>query len=143
MDIKMGTRTFLESEVSKTVGRKDLYQKMIAVDKNAPTQLEHQEKSVTKLRYMQFREEQSSTCSHGFRLEAMKLPGAPPITDLKKVKSHQDVLNTLKIFLGNRKNIRTKLLEKLIELRKRLENSEYFQNHEVCNIFSLLFLIKL
>lgn len=28
MDIKMGTRTFLESEVSRTVARPDLYQKV-------------------------------------------------------------------------------------------------------------------
>ena len=46
---------------------------MVAVDPSAPTSEEHQNKAVTKLRYMQFREQQSSTCSQGFRVEAMKV----------------------------------------------------------------------
>lgn len=46
---------------------------MIAVDPDAPNAEERELQAVTKLRYMQFREEQSSTCSHGFRIEAMKV----------------------------------------------------------------------
>ncbi|XP_066590999.1 inositol-trisphosphate 3-kinase homolog isoform X2 [Prorops nasuta] len=139
MDIKMGTRTFLESEVSKTKARSDLYQKMIAVDPDAPTEQEHQSQAVTKLRYMQFREQQSSTCGHGFRIEAMKLPGGPPITDLKKVKSHDEVLDTIKMFLGTRADTREKLLNKLKNLRTKIEESKYFQTHEV--IGSSIFMI--
>ncbi|XP_012272374.1 inositol-trisphosphate 3-kinase homolog [Orussus abietinus] len=139
MDIKMGTRTFLESEVSKTTARPDLYQKMVAVDPNAPTAQEREQKAVTKLRYMQFREQQSSTCSQGFRIEAMKLPGAPPITDLKRVKSHEEVLATMALFLGDKEDIRLKLLERLKDLRTKIEESRYFQTHEV--IGSSIFMI--
>lgn len=131
MDIKMGARTFLESEASKTQARHDLYQKMIAVDPDAPTLHEHEEKAVTKLRYMQFREEQSSSCSHGFRIEGMKLPGVPPITDLKKVKSHQEVIETLRIFLGRKTDVKEKILHRLYDIRGRIEESSYFQTHEV------------
>ncbi|XP_015180231.1 PREDICTED: inositol-trisphosphate 3-kinase A isoform X1 [Polistes dominula] len=138
MDIKMGTRTFLESEVSKTMARSDLYQKMIAVDPNAPTEQEHEQRAVTKLRYMQFREQQSSTCSHGFRIEAMKLPGTPPIT-LKKVKSHEEVLNTMKTFLRNKEETRRNLLKRLKNLRTKIEQSKYFQTHEI--IGSSIFMI--
>ena len=46
---------------------------MVSVDPNAPSEEEHEAKAVTKLRYMTFREEQSSTCSLGFRIEAMKV----------------------------------------------------------------------
>lgn len=49
------------------------YVQMVAVDPSAPSSEEHQDKAVTKLRYMQFREQQSSTCSQGFRVEAMKV----------------------------------------------------------------------
>ncbi|XP_012251332.1 inositol-trisphosphate 3-kinase homolog isoform X2 [Athalia rosae] len=139
MDIKMGTRTFLESEVSKTTARPDLYQKMVAVDPDAPTIQEHEERAVTKLRYMQFREQQSSTCDHGFRIEAMKLPGGPPITDLKKVKSHSEVLSTMAGFLKGRENTRQKLLERLRNLRTKFQESTYFQTHEV--IGSSIFMI--
>lgn len=139
MDIKMGTRTFLESEVSKTTARPDLYQKMIAVDPDAPTQSEHEQRAVTKLRYMQFREQQSSTCSHGFRIEAMKLPSMPPITDLKKVKSHSEVLDTIRQFFGRNEDIRGKILARLGNLRSKIEESKYFETHEV--IGSSIFMI--
>lgn len=46
---------------------------MIAIDPNAPTEEEHKVKGVTKLSYLLFRDEQSSTCSHGFRIEAMNV----------------------------------------------------------------------
>lgn len=46
---------------------------MVQVDPSAPTEEEHKARAVTKLRYMQFREQQSSTCRHGFRIEAMKV----------------------------------------------------------------------
>ncbi|XP_058799104.1 inositol-trisphosphate 3-kinase homolog [Phymastichus coffea] len=139
MDIKLGTRTFLESEVSKTTARPDLYQKMIAVDPNAPTVEEHEQRAVTKLRYMQFREQQSSTCSHGFRIEAMKLPSIPPITDLKTVKDHKHVLETMRRFLKGKPEMKDQLLDRLRELRLKVEQSEYFQTHEV--IGSSIFMI--
>lgn len=127
----MGTRTFLESEVSKSTARPDLYQKMIAIDPSAPTPEEHQAKAVTKLRYMQFREQQSSTCRQGFRIEAMKCRGSPPVTDLKTVKSRDEVLNTLELFLGGKEDVRHRLLKRLCEIRGKIERSEYFKTHEV------------
>ena len=46
---------------------------MVKVDPSAPTKEEHEMKAVTKLRYMMFREQQSSTCILGFRIEAIKV----------------------------------------------------------------------
>ncbi|XP_057652786.1 inositol-trisphosphate 3-kinase homolog isoform X2 [Diorhabda carinulata] len=139
VDIKMGTRTFLESEVKKVAARHDLYQKMIVIDPQVPTPEEHKAKAVTKLRYMQFREHQSSTCSQGFRIEAMKCRGSPPVTDLKKVKSREEVLNTLDMFLGGKEDVRQRLLARLCEIRSKIENSEYFKTREV--VGSSLFII--
>ncbi|XP_026811940.1 inositol-trisphosphate 3-kinase homolog isoform X1 [Rhopalosiphum maidis] len=131
MDIKMGTRTFLESEVKNSSARPDLYLKMIAVDPEAPNSEERKLQAVTKLRYMQFREEQSSTCSHGFRIEAMKFRGSPPVTDLKTVKSDEEVNNTLALFLGDRHDIKQRLVVRLNEIRSKLDRSHYFKTHEI------------
>lgn len=138
MDIKMGRRTFLEDEVSNNKARQDLYRKMVFLDPNAPTEEEHEQKAVTKLRYMQFREQQSSTCSHGFRIEAMKFRGSPPVTDLKCVKSDEEVLDAISLFLGNREDVRQRFLTRLIEIRTKLEASKYFKIHEVVGSSLLL-----
>lgn len=46
---------------------------MVKVDPTAPTREENELQAVTKLRYMTFREQQSSSCSLGFRIEAIKV----------------------------------------------------------------------
>lgn len=46
---------------------------MIKVDPTAPTPEEHEAKAVTKLRYMDFRDNMSSSRSLGFRIEALKV----------------------------------------------------------------------
>lgn len=73
MDIKMGTRTFLEEEVSNDKPRHDLYEKMIKLDANAANEAEKEIKAVTKSKYMIFREKMSSSSTLGFRIEAFKV----------------------------------------------------------------------
>ncbi|CAH8477481.1 unnamed protein product [Schistosoma bovis] len=75
MDCKIGQRTFSESEVigdSSENIRKDLYLKMMSTSPNAPTEREHREKGVSKVRYLQWRDTISSTAEYGFRIEAIK-----------------------------------------------------------------------
>lgn len=131
MDIKMGCRTFLESEVTNTTLRADLYNKMVAVDPTAPTAEEHQCKAVTKLRYMLFREQMSSSQSKGFRIEALKMKGSSPITDLKKVKNSSDIYATISHFLNGRRSITKDLIKRLKQIRTYVEKSSFFQAHEI------------
>ncbi|XP_059477367.1 inositol-trisphosphate 3-kinase homolog isoform X2 [Neocloeon triangulifer] len=138
MDIKMGTRTFLESEVSRTNARPDLYQKMVRVDSNAPTPEEHKAQAVTKLRYMRFREQQSSTSTLGFRIEAMKVKGCDPVRELQKVCSQRDVQTVLALFLHGKEQNRINLLKRLIKIRTAFEESNFFKYNEVVGSSLLL-----
>lgn len=132
MDVKIGCRTFLENEVVNSTPRPDLYQKMISVDANAPTQEEHEQKAVTKLRYMLFREHMSSSASKGFRIEALKMRGqTQPMTNLKTVKSSDEVQRTIAGFLQNRKSVTKELAKRLRQMRSFVEKSDYFARHEV------------
>lgn len=138
MDIKMGRRTFLESEVTKSEVRNDLYEKMIAIAPEEPTEDEHKQQAVTKLRYMLFREQMSSTTSKGFRIEALRMKGSPPITDLKKIKTDDEVYETFLRFLCNNRN-NQELLNRLKGIRNHIEKSNFFQSHEI--IGSSIFII--
>ena len=139
MDVKMGTRTFLEDEVSNAHARSDLYEKMVRLDPNAPTEAEHEARAVTKLRYMQFREKQSSSAEQGFRIEAVKMPGQPPLTDLQKVRKPQQLSATVARFLGKDERARRTIAARLREIRKQFERSEFFKTHEI--VGSSIFII--
>lgn len=133
MDIKIGCRTFLEAEVMNSTPRPDLYEKMISVDPQAPTEEEHALKAVTKLRYMLFREHMSSSATKGFRIEALKMRGQaqPQTSGLKTVKSCEEVQRTVAGFLQNRKSVTKELVRRLRQMRSCVEKSDYFRRHEV------------
>ncbi|CAB3224642.1 unnamed protein product [Arctia plantaginis] len=139
MDVKMGTRTFLEDEVSNARDRPDLYEKMVRLDPKAPTDSEHAARAVTKLRYMQFREQQSASAEQGFRIEAVKLPGQPPLTDLQKVREPHQIASTVARFLGNNEGARRAILARLREIRDLFERSDFFKTHEI--VGSSIFII--
>lgn len=86
MDCKIGVRTYLEEELSKAKEkpklRKDMYEKMIQIDKDAPTDEEHRAKGVTKPRYMVWRETISSTATLGFRIEVCQTYDSLTISNL-------------------------------------------------------------
>lgn len=136
-DIKMGTRTFLESEVKNPVKRKDLYLKMTRIDPAEPTEEEHAEEALTKLRYMQFRERESSTASLGFRVEAIKHPGEELRKGFQKIRTREEVMSVLLQFL-RRRSAREPLLKRLRALREKIPSSAFFRSHEVIGSSLLL-----
>lgn len=131
IDIKMGCRTFLESEVTNKTLRPDLYKKMMAVDSSAPTEEEHKQQAITKLRYMLFREKMSSSQSKGFRIEALRIRGNEAVNDLKTLQSTNQIQDTIQHFLNGRKTTTKDITKRLKSMRNLMEKSEFFRTHEI------------
>jgi len=75
MDIKIGTRTFLEfdSDEKESKPRRDLYLKLVEMAPDEPSEEEHLSQKITKKRYMSWRERSSCSSNLGFRIEAIKV----------------------------------------------------------------------
>ncbi|KAM9853563.1 inositol-trisphosphate 3-kinase Cb [Aulostomus maculatus] len=142
MDCKMGSRTYLEEELMKARERprlrKDMYEKMVAVDPGAPTEQERSQQGVLKPRYMQWRETLSSTATLGFRIEGIKKADGTCNTNFKKTKHREQVMQALEDFVDGNTQILKLYLQRLEELRSVLEQSHFFRTHEVVGS-SLLF----
>lgn len=135
MDIKMGVRTFVESEVNATALRMDLLKKLLDIDPEAATPMERQN-GITKMRYMQFREKQSSSHSLGFRIEAMRV-GQRANKGFKTLRARSDIIRNMEFYLDGHRHVRDAFIQRLHELRAALMESEFFHYHEV----RLLFLV--
>ncbi|KAM8898594.1 inositol-trisphosphate 3-kinase C isoform 2-T2 [Spinachia spinachia] len=143
MDCKMGSRTYLEGELlvarERPQPRKDMYDKMVAVDPEAPTAQERSQHAVLKTRYMQWRETLSSTTSLGFRIEGFRKSEEECHTNFKRTKSREQVIEALDNFVDSNTRIVWGYLRRLKQLRQVLEESDFFKTHEVVGS-SLLFL---
>ncbi|XP_063160363.1 inositol-trisphosphate 3-kinase B [Candoia aspera] len=143
MDCKMGVRTYLEEELSKARKkpslRKDMYQKMIEVDPEAPTEEENSQRAVTKPRYMQWRETISSTATLGFRIEGIKKEDGTVNRDFKKTRTKEQVMDAFREFTKGNHNILNSYLNRLKGIHDTLETSPFFKSHEVIGS-SLLFI---
>ncbi|XP_052392490.1 inositol-trisphosphate 3-kinase C isoform X3 [Carassius gibelio] len=143
MDCKMGSRTYLEEELRKACEcpqpRKDMYEKMIAVDPGAPTEEERVQQAVLKTRYMQWRETLSSTATLGFRIEGIKKLDGTCNTNFKRTKCKDEIIQALEDFVDNNMLILRSYQQRLKELRAVLEKSDFFKAHEVVGS-SLLFI---
>lgn len=105
---------------------------------------------VTKLRYMQFREQRSSSASLGFRIEGVRTLGSD-YPDCKNIRSKEQIMKALRFFLqASRTNlccqelvrlivvcrqshegIQEAFLARLKHIRDTLSTSEWFMTHEV------------
>ncbi|XP_017852234.1 inositol-trisphosphate 3-kinase A isoform X1 [Drosophila busckii] len=142
MDCKVGVRTYLEEELSKAKEkpklRKDMYDKMIQIDAQAPNAEEHAAKAVTKPRYMVWRETISSTATLGFRIEGIKKSDGTSSKDFKTTKSREQIKLAFSEFLSGHPHILPRYIQRLRAIRGTLDVSEFFQTHEVIGS-SLLF----
>ena len=148
MDVKIGTRTYVadnddedddDDDVENDDGRPrpDLYEKMIRIDPKAPNEKERSEKSITKLRYMDYRDSISSTKTLGFRIEAVKSVDGGATKDFKTLKDFDAVVAEFRRFCGAT-DLALSFLKRLRHLREVLRTSAFFRSHQVVGS-SLLF----
>ncbi|KAI1716140.1 inositol polyphosphate kinase domain-containing protein [Ditylenchus destructor] len=130
--------TFLLSETSNTTKRADLFQKMISQDPSEPTEQERIDGAITKLRYMKFRERESSSAALGFRVDVAKMPNRKLSRDLKKVSTREDVRLVFCEFFKGRQNQQERIVKLLKQIRDRIKTSEFFAEHEVIGSSILL-----
>uniref|UniRef100_A0A3B5KTU5 Kinase n=1 Tax=Xiphophorus couchianus TaxID=32473 RepID=A0A3B5KTU5_9TELE len=152
MDCKMGVRTFQEEELIKAQTkpnlRSDMYQKMVKVDPSAPTAEEHEQKGVTKWRYLQWRDTTSSTSTLGFRIEGIMMEDGTVQRDFRKIHTLTQITEALLYFtrsqldtlVSHRKVLTSHNAyhSRLVDLKDALRSSEFFRKHEVIGS-SLLF----
>ncbi|XP_059372744.1 inositol-trisphosphate 3-kinase B-like isoform X2 [Carassius carassius] len=135
MDCKMGVRTYQEEEIIKARSnasvRSDMYQKMMKIDPEAPTAEEHAQKGVTKLRYLQWRDDSSSTSSLGFRIEGILMGNGKVLRDFYKTCTEAQVTETLLNFTRRQVHILEAYESRLQVLNEALKESSFFNRHEV------------
>uniref|UniRef100_UPI00398EBEA0 inositol-trisphosphate 3-kinase B-like n=1 Tax=Pristiophorus japonicus TaxID=55135 RepID=UPI00398EBEA0 len=143
MDCKMGTRTYLEEELTKAKQklsiRKDMYQKMTKVDPGAPTEEERRQEGVTKPRYMQWRETMSSTATLGFRIEGITMDNGAVHKDFKRTKTREQIITALAHFTEGHVEVLVAYCNRLQTIKDALLQSQFFRSHEVIGS-SLLFI---
>ncbi|BES93066.1 inositol-trisphosphate 3-kinase [Nesidiocoris tenuis] len=142
MDCKIGVRTYLEEELAKAKEkpklRKDMYEKMIQIDSNAPSDEEHRVKGVTKPRYMVWRETISSTATLGFRIEGIKKSDGRSSKDFKTTRTHSQIKEAFTDFTNGFPHAVPKYIKRLKAIKATLEISNFFLSHEMIGS-SLLF----
>jgi len=144
MDIKMGTRTFTDSDIVDNTPRPDLLAKMDGLDKAAATPQERAAGAVTKLRYLKFREGLTTTARLGFRVDAMKIGDDPNLNDTplnfrRGPREPAAVLRELTRFVCNNRTIAAAFAARLRALRSALEtDAHFFPTHSLIRS-SLLF----
>eukprot|EP00746_Dinoflagellata_sp_MGD_P090672 gnl/MRDRNA2_/MRDRNA2_35828_c0_seq1.p1 gnl/MRDRNA2_/MRDRNA2_35828_c0~~gnl/MRDRNA2_/MRDRNA2_35828_c0_seq1.p1 ORF type:complete len:453 (+),score=69.84 gnl/MRDRNA2_/MRDRNA2_35828_c0_seq1:164-1522(+) len=76
MDCKIGIRSFEEKECKSKKGRPDMYERLLKLGPEYLTEEEHQQRSITKFKWMSTRDKMSSLQSLGFRIDGIVGPNA-------------------------------------------------------------------
>jgi len=146
MDIKLGSVTFLASEANISKLRSDLFDKMVKIDKNAPDEIERQRSSITKDRYLRFRDSRSTSANLAFRIEGLRLRSGEKIEKclLNRIGNEDTVLRFLKVFLDespiSKLETRNLLYEKIQKIKIIAQSSIFLQDHVFIGT-SLLFIL--
>ena len=96
------------------------------------------EGGVTKLRYMRYRDDTSSSRTLGWRIEGVRHGEESYEVPARKIGTREQACAAIAWFVNGNAPVHAAVLERLTELRSALEASEWFRRHEVV-ASSLLF----
>lgn len=147
MDIKLGVRTFLESECNKLDLRVDLYQKMKELYPSQVTEAEHVAGAVTKHRFMSVRDATSTIGTLGFRVDGVagyRREGNLENDKLTDFRTREDALGAFLLFVSVAANgdletpfpaatphvIATQLYKQLRSIQAAMQESTFVHRHE-------------
>lgn len=144
MDVKLGSKTYLKSE-ENTKQRRDLYQKMIRIDDTAPSESEMKRETISKYRYLEFRDTRSTTRKLKFRIEGVRLATGEQLERdyLSRVATGDEVKNLLNLFITTGHEpaqIASDLASQLRHVRDVASKSLFFKAHSFIGT-SLLFIL--
>ncbi|CBY30746.1 unnamed protein product [Oikopleura dioica] len=144
MDIKLGKKTFIP-DPKNNAQREDLFLKMQKLDPTSLTSEERASKTVTKCRYLQFRDDLSTTSKFGFRIEGISFSKdvdskfeKPEKIELQRM-SKPEALKNFNNFVEANNLEKKQVVKQLEELREAVTSSEYLNNHQLIGC-SLLFI---
>lgn len=156
MDVKIGTRTFLESEQLNMTLRPDLFER---IKKLYPAELTPDEKriqAVTKYRWMMVHDKNSTIGTLGYRIDGVAGDDTKCREDveskLHKIHTQEDTIRIFEEFTEvntmrdvedvlvdvNKLSIAEKICNKLRQLRPALEASQFVAQHEFIGTSILL-----
>ncbi|CAK0857808.1 unnamed protein product [Prorocentrum cordatum] len=102
IDIKLGIRTFLESECDNPKPRNDLYKRMCELYPEDLTTEEREKQAITKYKWMSSRDAHTTISSLGFRVDGIagyrKKPRELLDQTIAKMITHEDVIAVLAEF---------------------------------------------
>lgn len=155
MDVKLGFRTFLESECECTKPRQDLFNKMLEQFPEHVSAEEIAAEAITKHRWMTLRDANSTTASLGFRVDGWagcrKLSLADIDRQLSEAASANDMACVFNEFAqmaatdeGQHvgavcpQRLAEKIAEQLQHMRHSLAKSRFVQCHEFVGTSALI-----
>jgi len=147
MDIKLGTRTFLESECKKSTLRPDLFKRLSELYPEEITDADREAQAVTKHRFMQARDANSTIHSLGYRVDGIagfRSKSRKEVADeLAKFRTLDDTCNAMQTFIevsstndgealepADQISMAEDILASLEMLRTAAEESAFVKEHE-------------
>uniref|UniRef100_A0A7S4W7E6 Kinase n=1 Tax=Alexandrium monilatum TaxID=311494 RepID=A0A7S4W7E6_9DINO len=147
MDIKLGIRTFVETECDNPRLRPDLYQRMLKLFPSQVTEEDRKEKGITKLRWMTLRDTGSTVRSLGFRIDGIagyrRAEKGELDEELARLRQRSEVCEEFCTFAKvaatddgrepngvNAVDLAERLLDMLQLMHSAFENSAFVKDHE-------------